>query len=80
MANPTNLTKKRRIELGYFETRDIPGRPGEVELRYKCRWGGHCTRSEPHDRFRALCSHESHSKRKRLNGEALDACPGERLD
>ena len=78
-----NLTKKQRIDLGYFVVRDSPDRPGEVELLYKCRWagtGGHCNRLEPADRIKTLQSHESYSQSKRLKGQTMDECPGERLD
>ena len=50
MAVNINLTKRLRIELGYFVYRNLPDQPGEVELLYTCRWagsGGHCDRREP---------------------------------
>ena len=83
MAEQNNLTKRRRIALGYFVYRNLPDQPGEVELLYTCQWagtGGHCDRKEPAHRFETLQSHESYSKRQRLNGQTMDECPGERLD
>ena len=82
MAVHQNLTWRRRIDLGYFEFRDLPDHPW-VEVLYTCRWagtGGHCDRKEPARRIRTLESHESYSQRQRLNGHTLVTCPGERLD
>ena len=73
-----NLTKRRRIELGYFVWALSEDHPGRYEKRYTCKWGGHCERSEPENRLHALHVHEYDSRQAFLRGEAFYDCPGQR--
>ena len=73
-----NLTKRRRIVLGYFELVHPQGQPGRIELRFTCKWGGHCQFSRPWNLLHDLHMHEYASRQAFLNGEPFYDCPGER--